>query len=116
MRPSKESIINEDLMIAPGVGATMTVGSDSYAYYVSEVLSNGIVGLYSPKTYFENSWADGTMKVDDFDKSNASEFYIKRRYGKWWKCTKDGNPLHKWTGKYARLHFGRAYAYRDPSF
>ena len=113
---NNENAVKEDLMIAPGVGATMSIGSDSYAYYVSEVLKNGVVGLYSPRSSFEKSWTDGVMKVDSFDISHASDFYIKRRYGKWWKCTKDGNPLQRWTSKYVHLTFGRAYAYQDPSF
>ena len=107
-----KNFIQEDLIIQVGVGATYTIGSDSYPYYVSEVLPGGVIGLYEPGSHFENSWADGDMKVDDFDASHHTEVYIKRRYGKWWRVTKDGTPIEH----FVRLRFGHAYSYRDPSF
>lgn len=108
--------INEDLMIVVGIGATYSVGSDSYPYYVSEVLPKGIYGLYAPNAQFEKSWTDGSMVVDKFDPTHKSSMYIKRRYGKWWEVTTNGKPIRQFTSKYQRLHFGKANAYRDPSF
>ena len=112
----EKKAIEEDLKIVPGVGATETVGSDSYPYYVSEVLPKGIIGMYAPNSHFEKSWADGDMVVDPFDEKRPTEFYIKRRYGKWWTVKRDGTPVGRFTGRYVRLSFGHACSYRDPSF
>ena len=111
-----ERAINEDLTIGPGTGVTESVGSDSYPFYVSEVLPNRVIGLYPPSSHFEKSWTDGHQVVDKFDANMPSKFYIKRRYGNWWQCTKDGKPLRKWGGRYNRISFGHAYSYQDPSF
>lgn len=110
--------IQEDLNILPGTGATMSIGSDSYPYYVSEALPNGVFGLYSPKSCFdgEHPWEGGSQVVDNFDPKHESEFYVKRRYKKWWKVEKNGKPIARFTGKYHRLHFGHAYSYQNPSF
>lgn len=107
-----QKIIEEDLKIAVGVGATYCCGSDAYPYYVSEVLPNGVIGMYEPHSHFEHSWADGDMVVDKFDPSHKSEFYIRRSYGHWWQCTLDGKRTHRWH----RVSFGHAYSYRDPSW
>lgn len=109
--------IQEDLSIMPGTGAYLSVGSDCYALYVVEILDDGIIGMYSPKTWFDKKhpWHNGTHVVDDFKHNAKSEFYIKRRYGNWWKVSRDGRPLSRYTTKHLRLHFGKAYSYRDPS-
>ena len=112
-----QSAIDEDLKIAVGVGATWSVGSDSYPYYISEVLPNGVIGLYNPGSHFENDWTDGHKIVDVFDPSHASEFYLKRCYGTWWKVSRDGKiRLERFTSKCVRFTIGHAYAYSDPSF
>jgi hypothetical protein len=108
--------IHEDLTITIGTGATLYVGSDSYPYYVSEVLPKGVYGLYSPHAHFEKSWTDGSMTVDKFDANHTSTIYLKRRYGKWWEVSPEGSPRKPFTSKYSHLHFGKAHAYRDPSF
>ena len=113
-----ESFIEEDLKIMPGVGATKSVGSDCYPFYVSEVLPNHVIGMYEPKSHFDKDhpWEGGTMVVDAFNPQHRSELYIKRRYGKWWKCTKEGKPVGRLTCRYIRLEFGNAYSYQNPSF
>ena len=113
-----EQAINEDLSIMPGMGATMSVGSDAYAYYVSEVLPNGVIGLYEPRAYFDDKhpWEAGTQVVQAFNPDVKTEKYIKRRYGKWWLVEKNGKPIHRFTSKYERFRFGQAVSYRDPSF
>ena len=112
-----QNAINEDLIIAVGVGATMSVGSDSYPYYISEVLPNGVIGLYSPNSHFEKSWTDGHEVVDKFDPAHKSELYIKRCYGKWWKTSRDGKTrISRFTSRWQRFDIGHAYAYSDPSF
>ena len=104
--------IKEDLTIEVGLGATYSIGSDSYPYYVSEVLPNGVIGLYEPSSHFEHDWTEGSMVVDKFDSSHASEVYIRKSYGHWWECDKDGKRKCRWHS----IHFGHACSYRDPSF
>ena len=118
MRQFYEKAIEEDLKICIGIGATIRVGSDSYPYYVSEMLPNGVLGMYSPKARFDDKhpWESGYGAVDPFDDQHKSEFYIKRRYGQWWKTSSDGKPLEKWTSKWHHLSFGHASYYQDPSF
>lgn len=108
--------IKEDLIIEVGLGVTQSVGSDSYAYYISEILPKNVIGLYRPACHFDKSWADGEMKVADFDPTIKSSMYIKRRYGHWWNVKADGTPISRFTGRYCNLYFGHARAYRDPSF
>lgn len=108
--------LEEDLKMHIGLGATKTVGSDAYPYYVSDILPNGVIGLCRPTTTFKTSWTDGTLDVEPFNKSMQTDFYIKRRYGNWWTVTPEGKPICKYTSRYTRLSFGQAYGYRDPSF
>lgn len=111
-----ERILKEDLTIIIGIGATYRVGSDSYPYYISEILPNGIYGLYSPKSHFKKSWTDGTMIVDPFDTKQKSTMYIKRYYGNWYEVDITGKRRRRLTTKYSHLNFGKACSYRDPSF
>ena len=113
-----EEMIEEDLNIHVGIGATLSVGSDSYPYYVSETLPNGAIGMYHASSHWDDAhpWEGGSQVVDPFDARHATDFYIKRRYGHWWKINKDGSPIERFTGKYTRLSFGHAYSYCDPSF
>lgn len=113
-----EQAVNEDLKIMPGTGATMSIGSDAHAYYVSEVLPNGIIGLYRPHAFWDDKhpWEGGVQVVAPFNSECKSEEYIKRRYGHWWNVTREGKPIHRFTSKYCRLSFGHASSYRDPSF
>ena len=106
------SAIEEDLMMQVGLGATYNCGSDAYPYYVSEVLPNGVIGLYEPNSHFEKDWTDGHQVVDKFDPAKKSEFYIRRAYGHWWTCSKIGIREKRWHD----ISFGHAYAYQDPSF
>ena len=113
-----EETINEDLKVVPGMGATMSVGSDAYAYYVSELLPNGVIGLYEPESCWDaaHPWEGGDQTVQPFNPEAKSEMYIKRRYGKWWKVDRNGKRICRFTSKYERFRFGRAVSYRDPSF
>lgn len=110
--------LEEDLKIMVGVGATLSVGSDSYPYYVSEVLANGIVGMYRPESHWDAShtWEGGSQVVSEFDPSAKSTMYIKRRYGRWWVVEKNGKAINPFTSKWERLRFGQACSYQDPSF
>lgn len=104
--------INEDLTIEVGTGATYHCGSDRYPYYVSELLPHGVIGMYRPNSHFEKNWTDGHLVVDKFDSSHVSEFYIRKSYGTWWKCDKNGKRIQKWHS----IRFGYASSYQDPSF
>ena len=110
--------LEEDLKIIPGIGATMSVGSDAYPYYVSEVLPNGIIGLYEPDSHWDEKhpWEGGTQVVSPFDSHAKTEKYIKRRYGTWWIVEANGRPINRFTSKWKRLQFGHARSYRDPNF
>lgn len=109
--------IKEDLNMAPGLGATMYNGRDSWPYYVTEVLPNRVIGLYSPGSHFKESWVDGHEVVDKFDPKHETELYIKRAYGKWWKVTKDGKKrIRQFTNRYHTLTFGHATSYSSPLF
>ena len=111
--------INEDLIIVPGTGATMSVGSDAYAYWITEVLPNGVYGVGDARSHFDEShpWEGGTEVVEPFDPTkDKTEFYIKRCYGKWWKVNKDGHRLCRFSSRYHHFSIGHACSYRDPSF
>ena len=114
-----QKAIEEDLIIEVGLGATMSVGSDCYPYYISEVLPNGVIGIYSPNSRFDEThpWEAGTEVVDAFDPVHPSETYIRRCYGKWWTVSKDGKTrLQKFESKWKKFTIGHAYAYQNPSF
>lgn len=112
-----EKQIMEDLILAPGLGATMSVGSDCYPYYISEVLPNRVIGLYTPGSHFEKDWTDGHEVVDKYDPARPSEMFIKRAYGHWWKVSRDGKTrIGRFTGRHSRFSIGHACSYRDPSF
>lgn len=114
----QKTLIKEDLEVCVGIGATTSNGRDCYPYYVSEVLPNGIIGIYRAGWHFDaqHPWEGGDGVVDPFDQQHTSDFYIKRRYGKWWQVDGSGKPIEPFTGKYLRLSFGRAHAFQDPSF
>lgn len=114
-----KTIIDEDLAISVGIGATLRVGSDAYPYYISEVLPNGVIGIYSPKSHFDNAhpWQGGTEVVDPFDPNAESEIYIKRCYGNWWKVSRDDKArIERFISRWENFTIGHAYAYQDPSF
>ena len=111
--------IAEDLVIAPGVGATMSVGSDAYAYWITEALPNNVYGICHARSHFDDDhpWEGGTEVVEPYDPTkDKTESYIKRCYGKWWKVDKDGHRLERFSGKWNRFSIGHACSYRDPSF
>lgn len=111
-------VIEEDLKIVVGVGATMHVGSDSYAYWITEVCSNGVIGICSANSHFDDAhpWEGGTEFVEPFDADkNKTETYIKRCYGTWWTVNKDGKRLSRFSDKWRHFSIGHAIAYRNPS-
>lgn len=115
----KEQIV-EDLTICPGTGATMSVGSDAYPYWITEVLPNRVFGICSAHSHFDDKhpWEGGTEVVDPYDPATCkTEQYIKRCYGKWWSVSQDGKKrISRFSDKYRRFSIGHAYAYLNPSF
>ena len=107
-------IINEDLSLDVGVGATYYSGSDAYPYYVSELLPNGVIGLYSPKSWFDDKHPMyfGSLVVAPFNPKTPSSIYIKRLYGHWWRCEKNGKRIQRWHS----ISFGHAESYLDIGF
>ena len=88
--------IEEDLTVNVGLRIMYYCGSDTYAYYISEILPGGVLGIYEPNSNFENDWTDGYENVDPFDSTKESEFYIRKSYGNWWKCDKNGKRIGRW--------------------
>lgn len=114
-----EDLITEDLTIEVGTGATKQVGSDSYPYYISEVLPNGVYGVCAAKYKFDGAhpYYDGHATVQPFDRTNAkTDFYLKRCYGNLWKVDKNGSRISRFTDRYQHFTIGRAIAHLDPSF
>jgi hypothetical protein len=112
--------IAEDLLVAPGTGATMSVGSDAYPYWITEVLPNRVFGICHAKSHFDDQhpWEGGIEVVDPFNEAtDKTQKYIKRCYGKWWEVSKDGKTrIARFSSKWNRFSIGHACGYRDPSF
>jgi len=114
----KEQIL-EDLTISPGMGATKSVVSDCYPYWITEVLPNRVYGICHARSHFDQDhpWEGGHEVVDKYDpKIDVTECYIKRSYGRWWRVSKDGKKrLEKLEGPYCSFSIGHAVSYRNPS-
>jgi len=112
-----------------GQGCTQQVGSDSYGYFVIEIIKPGrLAGLVRADSAFIGSWTEGSMTsklpADAVFKTMASEpagphseFDYIGRYGKnWYWCDVIDGKIRRRRGSHARLSFNGAYSYRDPSF
>lgn len=113
-----EKVIEEDLIMQVGLGATKSVGSDSYPYFISEILANGVIGIYRPNSCFDDKhpWQAGELVVDEFNPDHPTEMYIKRCYGHWWEVDKNGKRIQRFDSRYVHFSLGHAYSYQDPSF
>lgn len=102
-------------IVKVGTGITEYIGSDSYAYYVTEVLPNKVLGIYTADAHFDatHPWQGGVMVVEPFDETHKTTKYIKQLYGNWWIVSRDGKTRLQ---KFHNLQIGSAHAYRDPSF
>lgn len=111
-----------------GQGCTRSVGSDSYGYYVAEILKPGkLVALISADEEYVTSWADGnmtcTLPADKLVKSAVAGSHPNRnfdyimKYGKrWYKCEIIGGEIVRRHGDHAGLSWNGSFSYRDPSF
>lgn len=117
---SEKTKILEDLTIAPGTGASMSVGSDCYAYWITDVLPNRVLGVCSARSHFDKDhpWEDGHEVVEPWNPEiDKTEFFIKRCYNHWWKVSEDGKKrISRFDGRWQRFSIGHAVSYRDPSF
>lgn len=110
-----------------GQGCTHRVGSDSYGYYVAEILKPGkLVALVQSDDEWVTSWMNGdmicTMPTDLIVKSVAtgpapsSIFDYIMRYGKnWYWCYIADGEIIRQRGSHAGLSWNGAFSYRDPS-
>jgi hypothetical protein len=126
--------INNKTLTGPefiGQGCTERVGSDTYGYYVAEILKpNKIVALIAADAEYIKSWYDGSMEcslpTDKLLKYNIANpnklnknFYYIMRYGKnWYWCDIDiiNSKIIRRHGAHATLSWNGAFSYRDPSF
>ena len=112
-----------------GQGCTYRVGSDSYGYYVAEILKPGkLVALVQSDDEWVTSWMNGdmtcTMPTDKLVKdvvagSNGPNpcFEYIMRYGKsWYRCEIIGGEIVRRRGDHAGLSWNGSFSYRDPSF
>ena len=106
-------IINEDLSLEVGLGATQAVGSDRYPFYIAELCKNGAIGLYVPEAHFKHDWTEGSQEVAKFDPSKTATQFIRKSYGHWWECERNGKRIRRFNGY---LKFGQACSYLDPEF
>ena len=111
-----------------GQGCTCRVGSDSYGYYVAEILKPGkLVALIMADDEYVTSWTDGdmtcTMPTDKLVKNAAAGpdgpnpyFDYIMRYGKsWYRCQIINGKIARQRRSHAGLSWNGAFSYHDPS-
>ena len=110
-----------------GQGCTQRCGSDSYGYFVAEILKPGrLVAIVCSESEFVNDWTDGSMtsrfpsetvvKASTSGDKYAFDYIMK--YGKsWYKCrVTQGGEIKRLPGVHCGLSWNGAFDYRDPSF
>jgi len=109
----EKEIKGEIINIEVGMGATKSVGSDSYPYTITKVTSNGneIHAQRDNSTPTEDSEYYGTQSYTySQDPNSKVEIFTLRKNGYF---VKKGKPLnHYWDS----LSLGIRRYYRDPSF
>jgi hypothetical protein len=109
----EKEIKGEIINIEVGMGATKSVGSDSYPYTIIKVTSNGneIHAQRDNSTPTEDSEYYGTQSYTYIQDPNSEvEIFTLRKNGYF---VKKGRPLnHYWDS----LSLGIRRYYRDPSF
>ena len=112
-----------------GQGCTYRVGSDSYGYYVAEILKPGkLVALVQSDDEWVTSWMNGdmicTMPTDKLVKNAVAGsnrpnpcFEYIMRYGKsWYRCEIIDGKIVRQHRNHAELSWNGSFSYRDPSF
>lgn len=99
-----------------GQGASYSVGSDCYGYYVTSLKKSEsgklVAGLVEAKERYKTTWEDGTMDCSMPDDKTPTKWVTKFR-GKWWFCNSAGE---RYLGSKCTFKWNGAYGYRDPSF
>lgn len=111
-----------------GQGCTKRCGSDSYGYYVAEILKPGrLAALVDAECEWVSDWTNGSMTCSmpaDLIVKHAAAgsgpsraFEYVMRYGeKWYWCNvTDGGEIVRMPGHKAGLSWNGAHSYRDPS-
>ena len=111
-----------------GQGCTYRAGSDSYGYYVAEIIKPGkLAAIVQSDDEWIMSWTDGhmtcSMPTDKLVKnavtgSNGPNPYFEyiMRYGKkWYKCDIIDGKIVRRCRDHVGLSWNGAYSYRDPS-
>lgn len=95
-----------------GMGATKHVGSDSYGYYISYIDPvNKVIGLYEPRSWFEKSWTEGSMKHEPYVPDTPPTVYLQAWRGSWYLLD---NATGARRGRYP-ICIGHCSFYQDPS-
>ena len=110
-----------------GQGCTYRVGSDSYGYFIAEIIKPGrLIAIVQSDDEWVTSWMDGhmtcSMPTDKLVKSAAAaqpaescEYVM--RYGKnWYKCDVIDGKIIRRCGDRIGLSWNGAFSYRNPSF
>ena len=112
-----------------GQGCTHNVRSDSYGYYVVEIVKPGrVVALVVAECEWAKSWMEGRMTcsmptdlllkhaVSGMKTSSCFEYMV--RYGRswYWGERTPGGEIKRMPRDKACLSWNGAYSYRDPSF
>lgn len=97
-----------------GEGATYSVGSDSYGYFITDVdPKTKSIGLYTPSHWFRRDWTDGDMEHAPFDPNAKPEFWLCAFRGKWYYY--DPVAKRRLSNQHP-IHIGHCCFYQDPSF
>lgn len=112
-----------------GQGCTHRAGSDSYGYFVAEIIKPGkLVALVESDDEWVTSWTDGSMTcsmpTDRLVKSAVAagskpaedREYVMRYGKKWYKCDVIDGKIVRRRGDGAGLSWNGAFSYRSPSF
>ena len=110
-----------------GQGCTYRVGSDSYGYFIAEIIKPGrLIAIVQSDDEWVTSWMDGhmtcSMPTDKLVKSAAAaqpaescEYVM--RYGKnWYKCDVIDGKIIRRCGDRIGLSWNGAFSYCNPSF
>lgn len=103
--------------LKPGTGMTQQVGSDSYPWWVTEVLAGKTIGLCHADARFDEAhpWEGGVQAVKPYDPEAGlkATTWIRHERGEWVEVTRDGARVQDFPGI---VTFGKAFSYLDPSF
>ena len=99
--------------LVEGIGVTYSIGSDAYAYHVTEVIKPGkMVKIQQLHEVNTGDWFGDQNWELFIPENNNSCRYLKFWKGSWKECYENGNLTHS-CGYY---HVGYAHSRRDPSF